>query len=163
MVIADSVADIRAAHEAGFGLVVAIDPGGGRPEFEAAGADVVLNHLGELDLGRVAGDPWQLAYEGFDAAHEGHREALTTLGNGYLAVRGAAPEGSGGASCPGMYLAGIFNRVPTDVAGETLLEEHMVNAPDCLPLDLRAGGGRWWSEGGMTVLRERRTLDLRRA
>ncbi|MFJ6078328.1 glycosyl hydrolase family 65 protein [Pseudarthrobacter sp. NPDC092419] len=163
VVIGDSVEDILAAHEAGFGLVVAIDRGGGRPALEAAGAGVVLNHLGELDLGRVAGDPWQLAYEGFDAAHEGHREALTTLGNGYLAVRGAAPEGSGGASYPGMYLAGVFNRVPTNVAGEVLLEEHMVNAPDCLPLDLRAGGGRWWSEGGMTVLRERRTLDLRRA
>lgn len=161
--IGHSVEDIRAAHEAGFGLVVAIDRGGGRPALEAAGAGVVLNHLGELDLGRVAGDPWQLAYEGFDPAHEGHREALTTLGNGYLAVRGAAPEGSGGASYPGMYLAGVFNRVPTNVAGESLLEEHMVNAPDCLPLDLRAGGGRWWSEGGMTVLRERRTLDLRRA
>ena len=35
---------------------------------------------------------WTLVYEGFDPAGEGLREALCTLGNGYFATRGAAPE-----------------------------------------------------------------------
>ncbi len=39
---------------------------------------------GELDLGLVMSDPWQLTYEGTAPEHEGHREALTTLGNGYM-------------------------------------------------------------------------------
>lgn len=162
VVIEDSVAGVLAAYRGGFGLVVGIDRNGNRRELEAAGARSVLNDVGELDLGLVVGDPWQLVYEGFDAGHEGHREALTTLGNGYFGVRGAAPEG-GSFRYPGMYLAGVYNRVATDVAGEVLVEEHMVNAPDCLPVDLRLASGQWWSAGGMTVLRERRTLDLQRA
>ncbi|MFJ6026913.1 HAD-IA family hydrolase [Pseudarthrobacter sp. NPDC092424] len=162
VVIEDAVPGVLAGHKGGFGLVVGIDRNGIRRELEAAGAAVVLNDVAELDLGLVAGDPWQLVYEGFDPGHEGHREALTTLGNGYFAVRGAAPEG-GPFSYPGMYLAGVYNRVVASVAGEELLEEHMVNGPDCLPLDLRLPGGTWWSEGGLVVLRERRTLDLRAA
>ena len=162
VVIEDAGAGVQAARRGGFGLVVGIDRNGTRRELEAAGAAVVLNDVAELDLGLVAGDPWQLVYEGSDPGHEGHREALTTLGNGYLAVRGAAPEG-GPFSYPGMYLAGVYNRVSAMVAGEELLEEHMVNGPNCLPLDLRPAGGTWWSEGGLVVLRERRTLDLRAA
>lgn len=163
VVIEDSAAGVLAARRGGFGLVVGIDRSGNRRELEAAGAGTVLNDVSELDLGLILGDPWQLVYEGFDPGHEGHREALTTLGNGYLAVRGAAPEGGRSVRYAGMYLAGVLNRVTAEIAGEVLVEEHMVNAPDCLPLDLRLADGQWWSEGGMVVLRERRTLDLQRA
>ncbi|UKA74100.1 HAD-IA family hydrolase [Arthrobacter sp. FW306-07-I] len=162
VVVEDSAAGVETGRRGGFGLVVGIDRTGNRRQLEAAGAGIVLNDVGELDLGQVIGNAWHLVYEGFDAAHEGHREALTTLGNGYMGVRGAAPEG-GPFSYAGMYLAGVYNRVLAKAAGETLLEEHMVNAPDCLPLDLRLSGQPWWSEGGMTVIRERRVLDLRKA
>jgi beta-phosphoglucomutase family hydrolase len=163
VVIEDSAAGVQAARRGGFGLVVGIDRNGARRDLEAAGAGAVLNDVGELDLGLVLGDAWRLSYEGFDAGHEGHREALTTVGNGYLAVRGAAPEGGGPASYPGMYLAGVYNRVAAEAGGEAVVEEHLVNAPDCLPLDLRVGGGPWWSEGGMAVVLEHRSLDLHRA
>lgn len=162
VVIEDSAAGVEAGRRGGFGLVVGIDRTGSRRQLEAAGASTVLNDVSELDLGLVIGNAWHLAYEGVDAGHEGHREALTTLGNGYMGVRGAAPEG-GPFSYAGMYLAGVYNRVEVKAADETLLEEHMVNAPDCLLLDLRIAGGPWWSEGGLTVVRERRVLDLRRA
>ncbi len=33
---------------------------------------------------------WSLVYEDFDPAQESLREALTTLGNGYIGTRGAA-------------------------------------------------------------------------
>ncbi|NUS35652.1 MAG: HAD-IA family hydrolase [Pseudarthrobacter sp.] len=162
VVIEDSAAGVEAGRRGGFGLVVGIDRSGSRRQLEDAGADIVLNDVGELDLGLVIGNAWHLVYEGFDAGHEGHREALTTLGNGYLAVRGAAPEG-GTFSYAGMYLAGIYNRVKVQAAGEMLTEEHMVNAPDCLFLDLRLPGRQWWSEGGLTAVRERRVLDLKKA
>lgn len=35
---------------------------------------------------------WTWSYEGYDPARERLREALCTLGNGYFATRGAAPE-----------------------------------------------------------------------
>ncbi|WP_115787689.1 HAD-IA family hydrolase [Arthrobacter silvisoli] len=168
VIVEDAVSGIQAGRRGGFGLVVGIDRVGRRTELEAAGADIVLKDVSELDLGLIETDPWMLVYEGQDRAHEGHREALTTLGNGYMGVRGAAVECPAGwrgygNGYPGMYLAGVFNRVPAVIEGRKFQEEHMVNAPNCLPVDFRLRGKRWWSDGGFTVRKERRTLDLRRA
>lgn len=164
VVIEDAAAGVEAAHRGGFGLVVGVDHGGRRAELEEAGADVVLDDVGELDLGLVIADPWLLVYEGVDAGHEGHREALTTLCNGYLGVRGAAPEsGRGGIGYPGTYLSGVYNRVVNLVEGRETEDEHMVNGPNWLHLDLRISGGTWWSQGGLTLVSERRVLDLHEA
>ena len=164
VVIEDAIAGVEAARRGGFGLVVGIDRAGRRAELEAAGADVVLTDVGQLDLGRVLTDPWRLIYEGYDPAHEGHREALTTLGNGYLAVRGAAPESRmSEVHYPGTYLAGIYNRLVTNVQGQDTEDEHLVNLPNWLVLDVRLDGTDWWSRGGLKIWRERRVLDMRRA
>lgn len=164
VVIEDAAAGVEAARRGGFGLVVGIDRAGRRTELEEAGADVVLTDVGQLDLGRVLTDPWRLIYEGYDPAHEGHREALTTLGNGYLAVRGAAPESSrSDVHYPGTYLAGVYNRLVSNVQGQDVEDEHMVNAPNCLVLDIRLDGTDWCSRGGLKIIRERRVLDMRRA
>ncbi|MFJ5956425.1 HAD-IA family hydrolase [Paenarthrobacter sp. NPDC092416] len=163
VVIEDSAAGVESARSGGFGLVVGIDRQGTRRQLEAAGADVVLNDVGELDLGLVMADPWLLVYEGTAPEHEGHREALTTLGNGYMGVRGAVAERGRETRYAGMYLAGVYNRVPARIGREVVVEEHLVNAPDCLPLDLCLEDGVWWSEGGFRLVRERRTLDMGRA
>ena len=91
VVSVDAVEPVVAARRGAFGRVVAIDRGEHREALEAAGADLVVGDLSQLDLGALRADPWTLVYEGFDAAHEGHREALTALGNGYLGTRGASP------------------------------------------------------------------------
>ncbi len=164
MVIEESVTGVEAGRRGGFGLVVGIDRAGRRDPLEAAGADVVVEDVSQLDIGLVITHPWLLVYEGFDPAHEGHREALTTLGNGYLATRGAAPEHRAGAvHYPGSYLAGVYNSLHSVVLDQESDDEHMVNIPDWLPLDLRIGDGAWWSEGGLSLRSERRTLDLKRA
>jgi beta-phosphoglucomutase family hydrolase len=163
-VVEDAVAGVEAARRGGFGLVVGLDRNGQREELEAAGADVVLEDLSEFDIGLVLTDPLLLVYEGFDPAQEGHREALTTLGNGYLATRGAAPERPADRlHYPGTYLAGVYNRLSSVVEGRSSEDEHMVNAPNWLTLDLALADGKWWSQGGLTFRRERRELDLRRA
>ncbi|PVZ60320.1 HAD family hydrolase [Arthrobacter sp. H-02-3] len=164
MVIAAAAAGVEAGRRGGFGLVVGLDRAGRRAALEAAGADVVVEDVSELDIGLVITHPWLLVYEGFDPAHERHREALTTLGNGYLATRGAAPEHRAGeVHYPGTYLAGVYNSLTSNVQGEVTVDEHMVNIPDWLPLDIRIGDGDWWSDGGLTLRSERRTLDLKRA
>ncbi|MGX1161243.1 HAD superfamily hydrolase (TIGR01509 family)/beta-phosphoglucomutase family hydrolase [Arthrobacter sp. SLBN-100] len=164
VVIEDAVAGVEAARRGGFGLVVGIDRADRRAELEAAGADVVLTDVSQLDLGRVITDPWHLVYEGYDPAHEGHREALTTVGNGYLAVRGSAPESRrGDVHYPGTYLAGVYNRLTSSVQGQVSEDEHMVNQPNWLVLDVRIEGTDWWSRGGLKIRRERRVLDMRRA
>jgi alpha,alpha-trehalase len=61
---------------------------------------------------------WVLAYDGFDPPGEELREALCTLGNGYFATRGAAPEAAAGeVHYPGTYVAGLYNRLVSRVAG----------------------------------------------
>ena len=164
MVVEESVSGVKAGRRGGFGLVVGIDRAGHRDLLEAAGADVVVEDVSQLDIGLVITHPWLLVYEGFDPAHEGHREALTTLGNGYLATRGAAPERRAGeVHYPGSYLAGVYNSLHSEVLDQESDDEHMVNIPNWLPLDLRIGDGGWWSEGGLSLRSERRTLDLKRA
>lgn len=164
VVIEDAAAGIEAARKGGFGLIVGIDRAARRAELEAAGADYVLNDVSELDLGRVLAHPWRLIYEGFDPAHEGHREALTTLGNGYVAVRGAAPESRmNEVRYPGTYLAGVYNRLVSVIEGQESEDEHMVNVPNWLWQDVRLEGVGWWSEGALKLRRERRVLDLQHA
>jgi beta-phosphoglucomutase family hydrolase len=162
-VIEDAVAGVEAARRGGFGLVVGIARGGQRAELEGAGAHLVVEDAAQLDLGSLRVDPWLLVYEGFDPAHEGHREALTALANGYLGTRGAAPEAvADGVHYPGTYLAGVYNRLTTVVDGHERQDEHLVNAPNWLPLDVRVDDAAWWSEGGLVISAERRELDLRR-
>ena len=47
---------------------------------------------------------------------------------------------------PGTYLGGVYNRLRSQVQGRTVEDEHLVNAPNWLPLDLGIDG-RWWSAG----------------
>lgn len=163
-VVEDAVSGVAAASAGGFRLVVGVNRADQRAALEAAGADVVLDDVALLDLGLLRTDPWVVAYAGFDPAHEGHREALTTVGNGYLGTRGAAPERrADDIHYPGTYLAGIYNRLTSMVEDREVEDEHLVNAPNWLLLDVRIDEGRWWSDGGLQISDERRELDLRRA
>ncbi len=161
-VVEDAVSGVSAAHIGGFGLVVGIARLGHREALEEAGADVVVHDVGELDLGASRTNPWVLVYQGFDPDHEGHREALMALGNGYMVTRGARPEHSDdGIHYPGTYLAGLYNRLVSSIHGIRLEEEHLVNVPNWLPVDLRIGDGPWWSTGTLETRDERHELHLR--
>jgi len=162
VVIEDAVAGVAAGRRGNFGLVVGIDRGEHRDEFEAAGANLILEDVSELDLGSSRIDPWVLVYDGFDPEHEGHREALTVVGNGYMATRGANPENADdGIHYPGTYLSGIYNRLVSTVHNRQLEEEQLVNIPNWLPVDLRIDDGPWWSDGQLSAHGERHELDLR--
>ena len=111
--------------------------------------------------------PWSLTYEGFDPEQEGLREALCTLANGYVAVRGALPESSAdGVHYPGTYVAGLFNRLSSEVEGRTVENESIVNIPNPMALRFRwvADGtpGPWIDEQTANVAEHRLDLDLRR-
>jgi alpha,alpha-trehalase len=106
---------------------------------------------------------WVLAYDGFDSPGEELREALCTLGNGYFATRGAAPEAAAGeVHYPGTYVAGLYNRLVSRVAGREVENEDLVNVPNWLPLTIRPEGGPWLDLHQLEVLAYRQELDLRR-
>ena len=106
---------------------------------------------------------WMLRYEDVAAEKEGLREALCTLGSGYFATRGAAPESrADGMHYPGTYIAGCFNRLQTVIAGRTSENESLVNAPNWLFLTFAAGNGPWLGDEDVRVLEDCQELDLRR-
>jgi alpha,alpha-trehalase len=104
---------------------------------------------------------WLFEYDGFDPAGEGLRETLCTLGNGYLATRGATPEArADGVHYPGTYIAGVYNRLETTVADRTVEDESMVNLPNWLPLTFRVDDCSWLEAA--ELLENHLELDLRR-
>ncbi len=105
---------------------------------------------------------WALVYRDFDPGQEGLREALCTLGNGYFATRGAAPEAAADDyHYPGTYVAGLFNRLETEMAGRVIENEDMVNVPNWLPLRFRMDGGDWVDLRAVEVLDYEQRLELR--
>ena len=105
---------------------------------------------------------WTLTYEGFEPAEEPLREALCTLGNGYFATRGAAPEAAAGdVHYPGTYVAGLYNRLVTEVAGRDIVNEDLVNVPNWLHLRFRIADGAWFALEDAEIEDYRQELDLR--
>lgn len=106
---------------------------------------------------------WSLVFDAYDPDREGLREALCTLANGYVGVRGAAPESPADhVHYPGMYLAGCYNRLQTRVGGVAVEHEDMVNAPNWLPLTFRIDDGAWFDLDSVDLLSFRQELDMRR-
>ncbi|MEX5296415.1 glycosyl hydrolase family 65 protein [Kocuria sp. CPCC 205268] len=176
VVVSDSDRLVRAAVAHGFGLVVGLDGAGRRGRLLAAGAHLVVNGLTDLDIpvAATAGDPgwgggcggeggpWNLTYTRLDPPREGMRESLCTLGNGYLAVRGAACEfRADGTHYPGTYLAGVYNRLRTEPGSPVPEHEDLVNAPNWLLLQYRVQDGSWFEPTPETVLEHHQDLDLR--
>jgi alpha,alpha-trehalase len=112
-------------------------------------------------------NPWLLTYDGFDPDQEGLREALCTLGNGYFASRGALAESSAdGVHYPGTYVAGLFNRLSSEIGGRTVENESIVNVPNWLPLRFRltvdGTDGPWIDEHTAEMSEHQVQLDVHR-
>jgi trehalose/maltose hydrolase-like predicted phosphorylase len=94
---------------------------------------------------------------------EGQREALCTLGNGYFATRGAAPESvADDVHYPGTYVAGVYNRLEAQMAGRTVENESLVNAPNWLCLSFRPDGGQWLGDESNEILSHHLQLEMYR-
>jgi trehalose/maltose hydrolase-like predicted phosphorylase len=107
---------------------------------------------------------FSLAYDGFDAAEEGLREALTSTGNGYLCARGTAEwEDADDVHYPGTYVHGVYNRETTILGGLPVLNEDLVNLPNWLVLKLRIEGEHAIRLDNVELLAYRHELDIRNA
>ena len=169
VVLEDSSAGVKAAHDGCFGLVIGVDRADDINELWEAGADRVLRDVSTIDLhtGWHVGkadrpDPWLLSYDDFDPEAESMREALCAVGNGYWATRASIPGTyAGDVHYPGTYLAGIFNRVENCTDGSPAETEHLINAPDWTFLRVETPDGQVLHPSDDELLDYRQELDLR--
>ncbi len=163
--------DAVASH--GIGIVVRHTEDGDRrtaARFAVDGPRRVRDLLDRMagPLGREsdseAADAWTLVFDGYDPHTEKLREALCTVGNGYFATRGAAPESRAGEHhYPGTYVAGIYDRRSDKLSGRKVDNESLVNLPNWLPVSFRIEDGDWFDIDTAELLAYRQELDLRRA
>ncbi|MCD6413651.1 MAG: glycoside hydrolase family 65 protein, partial [Elusimicrobia bacterium] len=107
---------------------------------------------------------WAIVYDKINPKEELLREALCTVGNGYMGIRGSAPESLPSENhYPGIYLAGLYNRLPTRMAGKTIINEDMVNCPNFFCMNVGVGGGKWFSPDLKKEIKNfRQCLDMKR-
>ncbi|NRQ51661.1 glycoside hydrolase family 65 protein [Aeromicrobium stalagmiti] len=132
---------------------------------DTVGADTAIANSSERWCAgaSVGTDQWNLVFDGFDPELEGTREALLTLGNGYWGTRGSAPGSTAdGVHYPGTYLAGIYNRLRSEIGGRMVENEHMVNAPNWASLTVGPPGGPPYLPGSADMISSSQRLDLRR-
>lgn len=72
--------------------------------------------------------PWTFTFGGYIPEQERLRETLCSVGNGYRATRGCAPEADAGPlHYPGTYAAGLYNRLTDEIAGVRIENESLVD------------------------------------
>jgi beta-phosphoglucomutase len=94
---------------------------------------------------------WTLIEPQFDPAQLHAREAVFTIGNGYLGTRGSFEEGYP-AALPATLLHGVYDDVP-------VLYTELANCPDWLALVVIVNGDRFRLDRG-EILHYERQLDL---
>ncbi len=181
-VVEDAVTGVQAAKAGGM-AALGVARLGDEEMLAKAGADLVVTSLDEvsrqaLTSGRLElksapaahvprqreqpPNVWSIVYEGFDPESQGLRETLCALGNGYFVTRGALPEAhADDVNYPGTYVAGLYNRLQSRVAGRTVENEDLVNVPNWLVLTFRMAGEPWFDIRDADVLEHRLHVDMR--
>ncbi|ASL15166.1 trehalose-6-phosphate phosphatase OtsB1 [Mycobacterium intracellulare subsp. chimaera] len=156
----------------GVAIVVRHAEDGDRPSaarFSLESPSAVCGFIRRLadDLEEISAAPtdsWELVYDDYRPDHERLREALCTVGNGYVATRGCAPEAP---ACevhyPGTYAAGVYNRLGDRIAGRSVENESLVNLPNWLSLTFRINDGPWFRVDDVELVSFRQVFDLRHA
>lgn len=156
----------------GVGIVVRHDKNRNRPSaasFSLENPLAVVQFIQRLaedmrDAAAQPSDEWELVYQGYDPNTEPLRESLCTIGNGYVATRGCAPEATASERhYPGTYASGVYNTLTDRIAGRTIENESLVNLPNWLSLTFRIDCGPWFSVDEAELVSYRQTFDLRHA
>jgi HAD superfamily hydrolase (TIGR01509 family) len=170
VIVEDAVSGVQAGYNGQFGLVLGVARGNNAQELKINGADIVVSDLSEIPLSDInnwfsSGLPdeqWSLAYYNYDPEKESTREALFTIGNGYMGTRGALEESrANGYSYPGTYLAGLYNRLTSEVNSKEVINEDFVNCTNWLPLTFKIGNGKWFDINTVEIKDFLRRLDFR--
>jgi len=170
VVVEDATSGVAAGRAGNFGLVLGIAREDNNHELHVNGADIVVNDISEISLNGINNwfkkgieeDGWNITYHTYEPGKERTREALLSVGNGYFGTRGAMDECDANTiNYPGTYIAGLYNRLSTPIAGRDIWNEDFVNAPNWIPLTFSIDGGKWFDINNTEILSIERNLDLR--
>ncbi|MFX1535445.1 MAG: beta-phosphoglucomutase family hydrolase, partial [Promethearchaeota archaeon] len=170
IIVEDAVSGVQAGFNGNFGLVLGVAREDNEQELKSNGADIVVADLGELTIDSlekwfVEGleqDKWSLSYFDYSTEKESTRESLLTVGNGYFGTRGAMEEcDDNGINYPGTYIAGVYNRLESHIAGKTVLNEDFVNCPNWLSITFKIGTDEWFDFHNFEILSIKRRLDFK--
>ncbi len=171
VVIEDAVSGVMAGSRGNFGLVIGVARENNHEQLIEYGADIVVSDLKELDginaiqewfRSGLPEDQWSISFRGYNKDMEKIRETLLTVGNGYYGTRGALEEVNAGPhNYPGTYIAGLYNKRTTEIAGREIVNEDFVNVPDWTRIEFRIDSGYWVNPNMEETLSMYRKLDMK--
>jgi len=153
VVVEDAVSGVQAGSRGNFGFVLGIAREKNVRDLYANGADRVVTDLGEITIEEINNwfvegvekSNWSLTYYDYNKEKERSREALLAVGNGFFGTRGAMEESSANpVNYPGTYIAGLYNRLVSEVGDRDIENEDFVNVPNWLPMQFRIDDGEWF-------------------
>ncbi len=172
IVVEDAVSGVAAGKNGRFGLVLGLAREENTTELYDNGADWVVEDLEGIGIDELnqwfaytaEADSWSITYHGYNQEKERSREALLAVGNGYFGVRGAMEETSANKiNYPGTYMAGMYNRLITKVAGRDIENEDFVNLPNWLPVSFKINDEAWFDPNKATIRNITRKIDFKNA
>ena len=170
VVVEDATSGVAAGKNGNFGLVLGVAREDNAEALLKNGADIVVTDLEETSINKIdiwfktgmEADSWKLEYFDYDIQKERSREALLAVGNGYFGTRGAMEEATANdVNYPGTYIAGVYNRLVTPIAGKDIENEDFVNCPNWLPVQFKIEDGPWIDINKVEILDIHRTLDFK--
>jgi beta-phosphoglucomutase family hydrolase len=169
-IVEDAVSGVQAGRKGDFGLILGVAREENEEELLLNGADLVVTDLSEISLEGIndwfqegiENEIWTLTYQEFDPVKEKTREALLTVGNGYIGTRGAMEESlSSKVHSPGTYIAGLYNRLSSQVGDRMIENEDFVNIPNWLPVTFKIDNEPWFDFDTARFLEFNKHLDFR--
>jgi len=170
VVVEDASSGVAAGKNGNFGLVLGLARENNENALYENGADVVVKDIEDFDFEAiekwfekgVKEDSWKLNYYGYDSNKERSREALLTVGNGFFGTRGAMEESCAGKyNYPGTYIAGMYNKLATPIAGRDIWNEDFVNVPNWLPIRFKIEDEPWVDPNNVKIKNLNRSLNLK--
>ncbi len=168
----DAISGVTAGRRGHFALVVGVARADNQEDLSKFGADIVVEDLEELTDDKlhewfndtILKDCWKLSYKHFDENEEKLRETLTTTGNGYFGTRGCfvGVKQNDDVHYPGTYIAGLFNKIPTEVHGRTIYNNDFVNCPNWLLIQLIIDDDEPFNLLESEILNYNHELDMKR-
>jgi len=170
IVVEDAVSGVQAGKAGNFGLVIGIARENNLKELKINGADIVVEDISEIGFDGICQwfdkgleeDNWSISYSDYIPEKEKTRETLLSVGNGYIGIRGAMEETKANDSnYPGTYIAGLYNRLISQVGDRDVENEDFVNIPNWLPVQFKIGDYDWIDINNTEILSIERKLNFK--